>query len=299
MMDFTKHFATRLRALVTPQGAPIAGTAQVPNRAGGFAWAVDRWARLDRFLVLGTEGGTYYVGERELTVESATAVAECIAHDGARVVRRIVEISEAGRAPRNDPALFALAMAAGLGDEATRAAALDALPRVARTGTHLLHWLQSMQAFRGWGRGVRRAVGRWYTFPGQRGFIGGSMGDDAVIVAGTVAPEDSEVAAVQRDALFSTVHGAGRVMSRTEAAGKRTRKGMVKSHGKIQPKMVEDWLARKGVVLRGGGLDEAPQVYRRLPKVLEAQGATIEVQHVLHPLVVVMAGAGEIDPYKD
>ncbi|HET7463333.1 MAG TPA: TROVE domain-containing protein [Longimicrobium sp.] len=162
-MDFTKHFATRLRTLATPQSAPIPGTAQVPNSGGGFAWAVDRWARLDRFLVLGTEGGTYYVAERQLTVESATAVAECIAQDGARVVRRIVEISEAGRAPRNDPALFALAMAAGLGDEATRAAALDALPRVARTGTHLLHWLQYVRAFRGWGRGVRRAVARWYT----------------------------------------------------------------------------------------------------------------------------------------
>lgn len=162
-MDFTKHFATRLRALVTPQNAPIPGTAQVPNSGGGFAWAVDRWARLDRFLVLGTEGGTYYVAERQLTVENATAVAECIAQDGPRVVRRIVEISEAGRAPRNDPALFALAMTAGMGDEATRAAALDALPRVARTGTHLLHWLQYVQAFRGWGRGVRRAVGRWYT----------------------------------------------------------------------------------------------------------------------------------------
>jgi len=136
-------------------------------------------------------------------------------------------------------------------------------------------------------------------FPGQRGFIGGSMGDDAVIVQGATVPDDSEIAAVQRDAMFSTVHGAGRVMSRTEAAGKRNRRGMVKSHGKIQPKMVEDWLGKKGVVLRGGGLDEAPQVYRRLPKVLEAQGATIEVQHVLQPLVVVMAGAGEIDPYKD
>ncbi|HET7231233.1 MAG TPA: TROVE domain-containing protein [Longimicrobium sp.] len=163
MMDFTKHFATRLRALVTPQAAPIPGTTQVPNSGGGFAWAVDRWGRLDRFLVLGTEGGTYYVGERELTVENAQAVAECIAEDGVRAVRRIAEISEAGRAPKNDPALFALAMAAGLGDEVTRAAALQALPRVARTGTHLLHWLRYMQAFRGWGRGVRRAVGRWYT----------------------------------------------------------------------------------------------------------------------------------------
>ncbi|MBV9110312.1 MAG: TROVE domain-containing protein [Gemmatimonadetes bacterium] len=163
MIDFTKHFALRRRATVTPQGAPIPGSAQVPNSAGGFAWAVDRWARLDRFLVLGSDGGTFYAGERELTVENAGAVAECIAEDGARVVRRTVEMSEAGRAPRNDPALFVLAMAAGMGDEATRAAALDALPRVARTGTHLLHWLRYLQAFRGWGRGVRRAVGRWYT----------------------------------------------------------------------------------------------------------------------------------------
>lgn len=136
-------------------------------------------------------------------------------------------------------------------------------------------------------------------FPGQAGFIGGSMGDDAVIVEGAAAPEGSETAALQREALFSTVHGAGRVMSRTEAAGKRTRRGAVKSHGKISAPMVEEWLARKGVVLRGGGLDEAPQVYRRLPKVLAAQGDTIAVRHVLRPLIVVMAGAGEIDPYKD
>ena len=162
MMDFTKHFATRLRKLVTPQRAPIPGTRQVPNSAGGYAWAVTPWQRLDRFLVLGTEGGTYYVGERQLTVESATAVAECIAEDGVRVVARAAEISESGRAPKNDPALFVLAMAAGMGDEATRAAALQALPRVARTGTHLLHWLGYVQAFRGWGRGVRRAVGAWY-----------------------------------------------------------------------------------------------------------------------------------------
>jgi 60 kDa SS-A/Ro ribonucleoprotein len=163
MMDFTKHFATRLRALATPQSAPIPGTDQVPNSAGGFTWALSPWGRLDRFLILGSEGGTFYVGERQLTVENATAVADCLAEDGPRVVARTVEISASGRAPKNDPALFVLAMAAGLGDPATRAAALEALPRVARTGTHLLHWLRYAQAFRGWGRGVRRAVGSWYT----------------------------------------------------------------------------------------------------------------------------------------
>ena len=136
-------------------------------------------------------------------------------------------------------------------------------------------------------------------FPGQKGFIGGSMGDDAVIVEGTAAEPESELARLQEEALFSTVHGAGRVMSRTQAAGKRDRRGNVKSHGLVSAQMVEEWLAKKGVILRGGGLDEAPQVYRRLTKVLDAQGETIRVRHVLQPLVVVMAGAGEIDPYKD
>jgi 60 kDa SS-A/Ro ribonucleoprotein len=163
MIDFTQHFATRLRRLITPQAEPIPGTAQVPNSAGGFTWAVDRWTRLDRFLILGSEGGTFYVGERELTRESAKSAIECVAEDGARVVNRVVEISQSGRAPKNDPALFVLALAAGWGDNATRAAAFAALPAVARTGTHLFHWLQYVKAFRGWGRGVRNAVSRWYT----------------------------------------------------------------------------------------------------------------------------------------
>ena len=136
-------------------------------------------------------------------------------------------------------------------------------------------------------------------FPGQPGFIGGSMGDDAVIVRGADS-DDASVADVQRQALFSTVHGAGRVMSRTAAAGKRNRKtGRVLSPGRVTPEMMNEWIAEKGVVLRGGGLDESPQVYRRLPEVLAAQGATIEVLHTLRPLVVVMAGANEFDPYKD
>src|SRR5690349_2711410 len=158
MFDFTKHVSTRLRLLATPQAEAIPGTTQVPNSAGGYVWAVDHWTRLDRFLVLGSEGGTYYIRERPLTQENAKAVVECLAEDGARVVHRVVEISESGRAPKNDPALFVLAMAAGLGDAETRAAALAALEKVARTGTHLFHWLQYVTAFRGWGRGVRKAV---------------------------------------------------------------------------------------------------------------------------------------------
>jgi tRNA-splicing ligase RtcB len=132
-------------------------------------------------------------------------------------------------------------------------------------------------------------------FPGQLSFVGGSMGDDSVILRG--AATDSSV---QRAALYSTVHGAGRVMSRTKARGKVNRRtGEVKSPGVISWEMLKEWIGPKGVILRGGGLDEAPQVYRRLPDVLEAQGETIEVVHRLTPIVVVMAGENEFDPYKD
>jgi tRNA-splicing ligase RtcB len=138
-------------------------------------------------------------------------------------------------------------------------------------------------------------------YPGQMGFVGGSMGDDAVIVKGaTVSDPTDPRAEAQRLALYSTVHGAGRVMSRTAAAGKihrRTRR--VLTEGRITPAMMQLWLAEKGVVLRGGGLDEAPQAYRRLPDVLAAQNGTVEVVHILRPLVVVMAGADEFDPYRD
>ncbi len=125
--------------------------------------------------------------------------------------------------------------------------------------------------------------------------------DDAVIVRGAVPPDEApELSALQRDALFFTVHGAGRVMSRTAAAGKRNRRtGKVISAGRVTPEMMESRLRKKGVVLRGGGLDESPQVYRRLNEVLEAQGPTIEVLHTLHPLIVVMAGPDVRDPYRD
>jgi tRNA-splicing ligase RtcB len=139
-------------------------------------------------------------------------------------------------------------------------------------------------------------------FPGQKGFVGGSMGDDAVIVQGAdlEAAGSTEQARAQRDALYSTVHGAGRVMSRTQAAGKRNRRtGKVIKPGQISREMMHAWVKRKGVVLRGGGTDESPHVYRRLKEVLTAQEGTIQVLHTLRPLVVVMAGADEFDPYKD
>ena len=157
-MSYLKRHSTRR----VPQRARIPRSGQVPNSAGGFAWEVDEWARLRRFLILGSEGGSYYASEWVLTRENVQAVERCIREDGLRAVAEIVRVSEGGRAPKNDPALFALAMAAGLGDEPTRRAALAALPQVARTGTHLFQFATFVEQFRGWGRSLRRAVGGWY-----------------------------------------------------------------------------------------------------------------------------------------
>jgi tRNA-splicing ligase RtcB len=161
--------------------------------------------------------------------------------------------------------------------------------------------------------------------PGQEGFVGGSMGDESVILEG-VAGADAE------ESLFSTVHGAGRVMSRTQAAGRvRRRKrwicrnrdcnrafdrdracpdhpdaGLKKVWVEEQIKAgVVDWpavqarLRGQGIVLVGGGADEAPEVYKRLPDVLAAHAGSIRVKHTLRPLGVAMAGRDVHDPYKD
>ncbi|MDQ5853620.1 MAG: RtcB family protein, partial [Chloroflexota bacterium] len=136
-------------------------------------------------------------------------------------------------------------------------------------------------------------------WPGQRGFIGGSMGDISVIVEGVTSDES-------RAALHSTVHGAGRVMSRTRAAGKRRwlrkdgrRVQEVIKPGEVTREMMQAWLRRAAVELRGGGTDESPHVYRRLPEVLAVHGNSIRILHTLRPLGVAMAGEDVFDPYKD
>jgi 60 kDa SS-A/Ro ribonucleoprotein len=155
-MSYLKRHGTKR----VPQWAPLRG--QVQNSNAGCAWPVDDWSRLRRFLILGSEGGTFYASEWTLTRENAAAVERAVRADGPRAVAEIVAVSQAGRAPKNDPALYALALAAGLGDEQTRKAALAALPQVARTATHLFRFTSFVEGFRGWGRSLRRAVGRWY-----------------------------------------------------------------------------------------------------------------------------------------
>ena len=128
-------------------------------------------------------------------------------------------------------------------------------------------------------------------FPGQRGFVGATMGETSVILEGVESQQSQEL-------LYSTVHGAGRLMSRTQAKGKTNRKtGEIISPGQISREMMQ--MATKGVELRGGDLDEAPQAYKRLNEVLEHQGKTVRVLHRLKPLGVAMAGPDIFDPFKD
>ena len=158
-INYAKSFNRR----ATPQSRPILGSTQVRNSGGGYSWQVDDWTRLDRFLILGAEGGTYYIAERELVKQNHDGVVRCIRADGVRVVNRIVEFSDSGRAPKNDPAIFALALVATHGDAQAKAHAFANLGKVCRIGTHLFHFAAYVNAMRGWGRGLRNAVGRWYT----------------------------------------------------------------------------------------------------------------------------------------
>jgi 60 kDa SS-A/Ro ribonucleoprotein len=151
-----------IRHLITSGGQTDKLPGMVENSAGGAAYPVDDWTRLTRFLVLGSEGGSYYAGERKLTRENAEAVVRCLMADGPATVDAIVAVSDAGRAPKNDPAIFALALAAASENEAARTAALAVLPKVARTGTHLFQFAEAVNSLRGWGRGLRRAVANWY-----------------------------------------------------------------------------------------------------------------------------------------
>ena len=183
------------------------------------------------------------------------------------------------------------------GREAVVAKTLDILGADARFSVHNHHnfaWRERHDGEDFWV--VRK--GATPARPGQWGFVGGSMGDMSVILRGV---ESEESAA----SLYSTVHGAGRVMSRTQAAGKqkwtRRQRSPVErlSHGLVDFESEKARLAERGIVLRGAGADEAPPVYRQLQSVLDAHAGTIEVVHTLQPLIVVMAGGDEFDPYKD
>lgn len=161
MTDSYTGFGSHSRK--TPQSEPIAGRGMVQNSAGSYSFAIDDMARLHRFLVLGSSSPTYYASTRKLTTENLDAVERLLdAGRGKEVVDAVVALSQAGRAPSNDPALFVLSRCCAADDVETRRYAYNALNAVARTGTHLLHFMEYVKQFRGRGRTHRRAIRQWY-----------------------------------------------------------------------------------------------------------------------------------------
>lgn len=164
MQNYTQHTGGRR---IARQGEKITGKEHLmtQNSSGAFTFQLDDWARLERFLILGSDRSTYYASAHQLTLENLAVVERLLAVDGPRVVKTIRDVSHGGRAPHNDPALFALALCL-LPNKAnleTRQAALVALPDVARTGTDLYHFIKfSEDLGRGWGRMLKRAVSSWY-----------------------------------------------------------------------------------------------------------------------------------------
>ena len=149
----------------TPQSEPEMGREldQVKNNQGGYVYPVTPQIQLDRFLLLGSEGGSYYATERALTLENARNTLQLVkSEDGAQVVQRVVELAH-GRAAKVGPPLFVLAMASSYGNDATKKAAFAALPTVARTASHLFQYIEYVNDMRGWGRALKNGINNWYT----------------------------------------------------------------------------------------------------------------------------------------
>lgn len=151
-------------ALKTPQTKPIPGreAEMVENAAGGYVFKQTDWETLNRFLILGTEGGTFYVGEQELTEKNAGVAIRCAKADAAKTVAEIVRVSDEGLAVKNDPAIFALALVIAHADDEGRKIALNAIPKVCRIPTHLFMMVEMIDRMKGWSRSRRRAIANWY-----------------------------------------------------------------------------------------------------------------------------------------
>jgi 60 kDa SS-A/Ro ribonucleoprotein len=145
-----------------PQSEPLPNKKQIKNNAGGFVFAADNWTRLDRWLVLGSESSTYYASSKDITKQNIDGLKAALAEDGARFIKTVVDISFSGRAPKNDPALFALALAVADKRQEVSALALSELPKVARIPTHLFHFMEYVTSLRGTGRALRKGIADWY-----------------------------------------------------------------------------------------------------------------------------------------
>ena len=156
MTTYLKDFVTE----PTPQSEPLPG--MIENSAGGYSYPVSEETRMARFLILGSEGGSYYATQRQLTKDNAANVTRLLENDTQKGLDLICEISKSGRAPKNSPALFAMALAVTHGHKSVRGQARERLPEVARTGSHLLEFISYADAMRGWGRALRETIAAWY-----------------------------------------------------------------------------------------------------------------------------------------
>lgn len=166
-VNFAQHVApTKVMGVtITQPTEKIAGreSQMVINSAGGAVFEVDCFTHLLRFLILGTEGGTYYADEKQHTYQAFQGLKDCIAKDASRTVNLIVEVSDSGRAASNDPALFALAAVMAFAKtDSEKFYARQALPIVARIGTHLFHFAEFIDSLKGWGSGTRKTFQDWY-----------------------------------------------------------------------------------------------------------------------------------------
>ena len=167
-MTATQELLHNTNTINIPQTTPQVGL--VKNNAGGYVYELDIWNRLNRFLTIGTEGGTYYVDAQRHTLDNVKVIDECLAKDPQLALHIIHQVSTSGRAPKNDYALFALAKAASHADESVRTRALALLPQIARTGTHLFQFVAFVDTMRGWGPSLRNAINEWYAQKDGRSF---------------------------------------------------------------------------------------------------------------------------------
>lgn len=239
-MQYTKH----VNARETVQTQPIPGRSdQVKNSAGGFVFDIGPFGRFERFLILGSEGGSYYANEQKLTRENAKSIEACLKLDGIKAVNMILSVSVEGRAPKNDPAIFALGMALKLGNETTRKAAAAAVPKVCRTGTHLLQLAEVVKNFGGWGRVTTRAFASWFTeqtadqvayqLAKYQSRNGWSMADLLTKShAGSAAPTEAHHAAFR----WATRRDMGeRKVIRSEGKGTEKTEAVTKTYAAINP----------------------------------------------------------------
>lgn len=156
---------TKAARTATSQTERTAGRSdEVRNNAGGFVFAVSDKDRLTRFLILGTDGGTYYVGERDLTKQNVTFVTDLISRDERLVIDTLVDVADNNRAAKNSPSLYALALVLANGKDKAYLRQSGVFEKVVRTSTHLFEFANYVDALGGWGRSKRNAIAGWYTF---------------------------------------------------------------------------------------------------------------------------------------